>query len=181
MIIHLIMNYCVELEFKNRKEVIELYENGQLVAILDDDEQENGRLLKATMMIPFERTGSKEHAFVGYVDDIRLGSQKTFASTMELDYLVTSASIIAEESKNKQLQDILKEAQNVVDNHDASKEKINEAVTNLEKTMNNLKKQKLLLKMMIQQKMIHHLKKTKSQIIASANKDNKKTKEYINC
>ena len=40
---------------------------------------------------------------------------------MELDYWVTSASIIAEESKNKQLQDILKEAQNVVDNHDASK------------------------------------------------------------
>lgn len=102
MIIYLIMNYCVELEFKNRKEVIELYENGQLVAILDD-EQENGRLLKATMMILFERIGSKEHVFVGYVDDIRLSSQKTFVSTMELDYLVTSASIIAEESKNKQL------------------------------------------------------------------------------
>lgn len=46
-------------------------------------------------MIPFERIGSKEHAFVGYVDDIRLGSQKTFVSIMELDYLVTSASIIA--------------------------------------------------------------------------------------
>lgn len=30
--------------------------------------------------------------------------------------------------------------------------------------------------MMIQQKMIHHLKKTKNQIIASANKDNKKKK-----
>lgn len=103
MIIYLIMNYCVELEFKNRKEVIELYENGQLVAILDDDEQENGRLLKATMMILFERIGSKEYVFVGYVDDIRLSSQKTFVSTMELDYLVTSASIIAEESKNKQL------------------------------------------------------------------------------
>ena len=28
------------------------------------------------MMIPFERIGSKEHAFVGYVDDILLGSQK---------------------------------------------------------------------------------------------------------
>ena len=27
-------------------------------------------------MIPFERIGSKEDAFVGYVDDIRLGSQK---------------------------------------------------------------------------------------------------------
>lgn len=60
---------------KNRKEVIELYVNGQLVDILDD-EQVNGKLLKATMMIPFERIGSKEHAFVGYVDDIRLGSQK---------------------------------------------------------------------------------------------------------
>ena len=109
MTIHLIMNYCVELEFKKMTEsnplieIIELYENGQLVAILDDDEQENGRLLKATMMILFERIGSKEHVFVGYVDDIRLSSQKTFVSTMELDYLVTSASIIAEESKNKQL------------------------------------------------------------------------------
>lgn len=69
------VNQWVELEFKNRKEVIELYVNGQLVDILDD-EQVNGKLLKATMMIPFERIGSKEHAFVGYVDDIRLGSQK---------------------------------------------------------------------------------------------------------
>ena len=89
------VNPWVELEFKNRKEVIELYVNGRLVDIIGDDEQVNGRLLKATMMIPFERIGSKEHAFVGYVDDIRLGSQKTFASIMELDYLVTSASIIA--------------------------------------------------------------------------------------
>lgn len=27
-------------------------------------------------MIPFERIGSKKHAFKGYVDDIRLGTQK---------------------------------------------------------------------------------------------------------
>lgn len=26
-------------------------------------------------MIPMERIGSKEHAFKGYVDDIRLGSE----------------------------------------------------------------------------------------------------------
>ena len=49
------VNQWVELEFKNRKEVIDLYVNGQLVDTLGDDEQVSGRPLKATMMIPFER------------------------------------------------------------------------------------------------------------------------------
>ena len=118
------VNQWVELEFKNRKEVIDLYVNGQLVDTLGDDEQVNGRPLKATMMIPMERIGSKEHAFKGYVDDIRLGSEKSFASTMELDYLVTSASHIAEESQNKQLQEKLKEAKVALKEYDPNEQTI---------------------------------------------------------
>lgn len=70
------VNQWVELEFKNRKEVIDLYVNGQLVDTLGDDEQVSGRPLKATMMIPFERIGSKKHAFKGYVDDIQFKVHK---------------------------------------------------------------------------------------------------------
>ena len=71
-----------------------------------------------------ERIGSKEHAFKGYVDDIRLGSEKSFASTMELDYLVTSASHIAEESQNKQLQEKLKEAKVALKEYDPNEQTI---------------------------------------------------------
>ena len=115
-----------------------LYVNGQLVDTLGDDEQVNGRPLKATMMIPFERIGSKEHAFKGYVDDIRLGSQKTFASTMELDYLVTSASYIADESQNKQLQEKLKEAKVILKEYDPNEQTISTLTDEIKELVNGI-------------------------------------------
>ena len=132
------VNQWVELEFKNRKEVIDLYVNGQLVDTLGDDEQANGRPLKATMMIPMERIGSKEHAFKGYVDDIRLGSEKSFASTMELDYLVTSASHIAEESQNKQLQEKLKEAKVALKEYDPNEQTISTLTDEIKELVNGI-------------------------------------------
>lgn len=126
------------MEFKNRKEVIDLYVNGQLVDTLGDDEQVSGRPLKATMMIPFERIGSKEHAFKGYVDDIRLGSQKSFSSTMELDYLVTSASYIAEESQNKQLQEKLKEAKVILKEYDPNEQTISTLTNEIKELVNGI-------------------------------------------
>ena len=132
------VNQWVELEFKNRKEVIDLYVNGQLVDTLGDDEQVNGRPLKATMMIPMERIGSKEHAFKGYVDDIRLGSEKSFASTMELDYLVTSASHIAEESQNKQLQEKLKEAKVALKEYDPNEQTISTLTDEIKELVNGI-------------------------------------------
>ena len=131
-------NQWVELEFKNRKEVIDLYVNGQLVDTLGDDEQVNGRPLKATMMIPMERIGSKEHAFKGYVDDIRLGSEKSFASTMELDYLVTSASHIVEESQNKQLQEKLKEAKVALKEYDPNEQTISTLTDEIKELVNGI-------------------------------------------
>ena len=132
------VNQWVELEFKNRKEVIDLYVNGQLVDTLGDDEQVSGRPLKATMMIPFERIGSKEHAFKGYVDDIRLGTQKTYASTMELDYLVTSASYIADESQNKQLQEKIKEAKVILKEYDPNEQTISTLTNEIKELVNGI-------------------------------------------
>ena len=132
------VNQWVELEFKNRKEVIDLYVNGQLVDTLGDDEQVSGRPLKATMMIPFERIGSKKHAFKGYVDDIRLGTQKTYASTMELDYLVTSASYIADESQNKQLQEKIKEAKVILKEYDPNEQTILTLTNEIKELVNGI-------------------------------------------
>jgi len=90
------------------------------------------------MMIPMERIGSKEHAFKGYVDDIRLGSEKSFASTMELDYLVTSASHIAEESQNKQLQEKLKEAKVALKEYDPNEQTISTLTDEIKELVNGI-------------------------------------------
>lgn len=89
-------------------------------------------------MIPMERIGSKEHAFKGYVDDIRLGSEKSFASTMELDYLVTSASHIAEESQNKQLQEKLKEAKVALKEYDPNEQTISTLTDEIKELVNGI-------------------------------------------
>ena len=85
-----------------------------------------------------ERIGSKEHAFKGYVDDIRLGSEKSFASTMELDYLVTSASHIAEESQNKQLQEKLKEAKVALKEYDPNEPTISTLIDEIKELVNGI-------------------------------------------
>ena len=89
-------------------------------------------------MIPFERIGSKEHAFKGYVDDIRLGTQKTYASTMELDYLVTSASYIADESQNKQLQEKIKEAKVILKEYDPNEQTILTLTNEIKELVNGI-------------------------------------------
>ena len=90
------------------------------------------------MMIPFERIGSKKHAFKGYVDDIRLGTQKTYASTMELDYLVTSASYIADESQNKQLQEKIKEAKVILKEYDPNEQTILTLTNEIKELVNGI-------------------------------------------
>lgn len=80
----------VEIEIKNpdngrNRKYAELYVNGKLVDRKGDDEKVEGNRLIATTMIPFERVGSKTHAFVGYIDDIVLAKNKDYASTSELD------------------------------------------------------------------------------------------------
>ena len=88
--------------------------------------------------MPFERIGSKKHAFKGYVDDIRLGTQKTYASTMELDYLVTSASYIADESQNKQLQEKIKEAKVILKEYDPNEQTISTLTDEIKELVNGI-------------------------------------------
>lgn len=89
------VNEWVELEFKNELNKTHLYVNGKLVDTLGDgDKAAEGKALKATTMFPVNKIGSATNAFQGYVDDVRLAKDGTFASTMELDHAVVTAEAV---------------------------------------------------------------------------------------
>lgn len=98
------VNEWVELEIKNEFEQASLYVNGTLVDTLGDGETVEGKPLKATLMFPVQRIGSTDHAFEGYVDDVRLGSQlpegTEFSKTMDLEYAILNAEAILIEQGN---------------------------------------------------------------------------------
>ena len=104
------VNEWVELEFKNQQNVIELYVNGSLVDTLGDDEQIQGRPMRATCMFPMAKVGSETDAFVGYVDDVRLGVNDDFASTMALDYAVETANAVMDAESSDVLQPLIDQA-----------------------------------------------------------------------
>lgn len=107
------VNEWIELEIKNKQNKAYLYVNGELVDILGDGESVEGRPLLATTMIPFERIGSKTNAFHGYIDDIRLGVEDTYHSTMALDYVVWSAKTIVKEKDIPALTNLVIQAEEV--------------------------------------------------------------------
>ena len=104
------VNEWVELEFKNQQNVIELYVNGSLVDTLGDDERIEGRPMIATCMFPMAKVGSENDAFVGYVDDVRLGVNDDFASTMALDYAVETANAVMDAESSDVLQPLIDQA-----------------------------------------------------------------------
>ena len=104
------VNEWVELEFKNQQNVIELYVNGSLVDTLGDDERIEGRPMIATCMFPMAKVGSETDAFVGYVDDVRLGVNDDFASTMALDYAVETANAVMDAESSDVLQPLIDQA-----------------------------------------------------------------------
>ena len=104
------VNEWVELEFKNQQNVIELYVNGSLVDTLGDDEKIQGRPMRATCMFPMAKVGSETNAFIGYVDDVRLGVNDEFASTMALDYAVETANAVMDEESSAALQPLIDQA-----------------------------------------------------------------------
>ena len=89
----------VELEFKNELNVLKLYVNGKLTDVLGDDEKVEGKPMLATMMFPIELIGSKTNAFVGYVDDVRVGRTAEYNSTMAVDHLTVTANQLTQQSK----------------------------------------------------------------------------------
>jgi len=108
------VNEWVELEFKNERNVAKLYVNGTLVDTLGDGEQVEGRPLLATTMFPFARIGSTTNSFIGYVDDVRIGKNATFNSTMTLDHAIISANKVLAEHENEELKNVIAEAKEVL-------------------------------------------------------------------
>lgn len=131
----------VELEFKNTKDRTDLYVNGKLVDSINPKEDKtsneladltgNYKPLHATTMLPITTIGSKTNAFVGYVDDIRVGTDATFASTMELDYACITANQLLKE--NDAFADLLKEAEKVLAKYNPTQEEINTLTQKIQK------------------------------------------------
>ncbi len=112
------VNEWVELEFKNQQNVIELYVNGTLVDTIGDGEKVEGRPLLATMMFPMATIGSKTNAFVGYVDDVRIGKNDDFATTMPLDYALWNAVSVLNDENSATLKPLIEEAKNILTQYD---------------------------------------------------------------
>lgn len=129
------LNEWVELEFKNQQNTIQLYVNGELVDTLGDGERIQGRPMLATMMFPMAKIGSETSAFIGYVDDVRLGVNDNFASTMELDYALWNASQVLDES-DPQTADLIAQAKAVLTQYDPNSEDIVRLTTALNDAIN---------------------------------------------
>lgn len=112
------LNEWVELEFKNQQNVMQLYVNGELVDTLGDDERIEGRPMLATGMFPMATIGSETNSFIGYVDDVRIGKNDDFASTMSLDYALWNAATILDDSNSATLTPLMEEAKNLLTQYD---------------------------------------------------------------
>ena len=119
------VNEWVELEIKNEFELTHLYVNGELVDTIGSHDLKS---VKATCMLPVGRIGSTEHAFEGYVDDVRLTTQAAagegFDSTMELDHAVISAEAVLAERDVPGLRALLDQAYELFDQVNPDKDQI---------------------------------------------------------
>lgn len=126
------MNEWVELEFKNEgMGKVSLYVNGELKETLGKD---GSTQLKATCMLPVQRIGSKTSAFTGYVDDVRLTRNATFATTMALDKAELKArSVLAAGADDTELEQLVDQARGLINqvNPDATE------ITNLAQQIND--------------------------------------------
>lgn len=108
----------VDLEIRNEFKMTSLYVNGVKIDTIGDNDKARNRPLLATMMLPVERIGSETAAFDGYVDDVRLGTSKNFASTMPLDNAVMRASKVNAAKPDTKLAELIAAAQPVIDSYD---------------------------------------------------------------
>ena len=132
------VNEWVELELKNKQNQIQLYVNGQLIDTLGDDERIEGRPMLATNMFPLARIGSIHHAFIGYVDDIRLGKQKDFVSSMELDHIYANAIAIMNQDNKNELQPLINEAQILFQKYELDEKEVTTLIQKFQKVLDKL-------------------------------------------
>ena len=97
---------------------MQLYVNGELVDTLGDDERIEGRPMLATGMFPMATIGSETNAFIGYVDDVRIGKNDDFASTMSLDYALWNAATVLDDSNSATLTPLMEEAKSLLTQYD---------------------------------------------------------------
>ena len=136
------VNEWVELEIKNVQNRTTLLVNGNVVDVIGDGEKVAGRPLLATMMIPTSTIGSKTNAFEGYVDDIRVGKDKQFVSTMPLEYeLMTAQGILSKENETV-LKPAIEQALKVVNKYDPTKEEVDGALKDLKSVLKDVKYEK---------------------------------------
>ncbi len=125
------INDWVELEFKNVKNQFSLYVNGKLVDTIGDNDRTNGRPLLATMMLPVERIGSKTHSFVGLVDDVRVGVNANYNSTMKLDYAVQKAQLLLAKKDNAQLKKLINDAKAIFNKFNPTEKEITDCTNSI--------------------------------------------------
>ncbi len=85
----------------------------------------------ATTMFPIQTIGSKTNAFIGYVDDLRLGKNDTFASTMALDYAIWNGEAVLANMTNAQLRTVIDEAKSVLTEYAPSKDTVDSYVSQI--------------------------------------------------
>ncbi|MDO5048549.1 MAG: discoidin domain-containing protein [Actinomycetaceae bacterium] len=124
----------VELEFKNEQNFTTLYVDGELIQKIG---VEGRGKLKATSMFPVERIGSKQNGFVGFIDDVRLGTDKEFASTMKLDRLMITARGVLAQNQDDDLAALIDNGQKIIDMFDPAAADIDTAVAALTEYLSN--------------------------------------------
>ena len=132
------LNEWVELEFKNEFTRLSLYVNGELVDVLGDDEIIEGRPMVATAMFAMERIGSQTKAFAGYVDDVRLGVEDEYNSTIELDYALWNALSLSKQLDSDLITDWKEQAKEIFDKANPTKEEILQLVNTINKKLETL-------------------------------------------
>ena len=129
------VNEWVELEFKNEQNKTHLYVNGELRDTLGDGERVESRPLLATEMFPMAKIGGTKNAFIGYVDDVRLGTKADFNSTMALDRAVVSANAVLKNTENAELAALVKDAENIFTQYAPEKAAIDEKTAAINKIL----------------------------------------------
>lgn len=136
------VNEWVELEFKNEQNKIQLYVNGKWTDTIGDDEKVEGRPLLATMMFPMAKIGSESQSFIGYVDDVRIGKNADFATTMPLDQALWNASSIINDENRSVLEPLMKEARDILAQYDPDAAAIDQLTEKINAAMKESKYQK---------------------------------------
>ncbi len=134
------VNEWVELEFKNQHNVIELYVNGTKIDAIGDGEKTEGRPLLATAMFPVARIGSKTNSFIGYVDDVRIGADDTFNSTMTLDYALINANAI--DNADSELSALVEQAKNLLKEYAPAAKDIEDMTDAINNKLNSMEFEK---------------------------------------